>query len=87
MEEEWKVSVIDSGVGMTKEKVTKLFQSGEDVKSIGTMGETGNGIGLLLSREFLVMNRGKISAESDGKNGSTFSFTVPKKPELGGENE
>lgn len=87
LEEEWKVSVIDSGVGMSKEKVTKLFQSGEDVKSIGTMGETGNGIGLLLSREFLVMNRGKISAESDGKNGSTFSFTVPKKPELGGENE
>lgn len=84
-EEEWKVNVIDSGVGMTKEKITKLFQSGEDVKSIGTMGETGNGIGLLLSREFLVMNRGKISAESDGKNGSTFSFTIPKNPELGGE--
>ncbi|MDF3818942.1 histidine kinase N-terminal 7TM domain-containing protein [Leptospira sp. 96542] len=80
----WRLSVIDSGIGMDKETMNRLFQVGEVITSIGTQGETGNGVGLLLSQEFTRMNGGTIHAESDGKTGSSFIVTIPKKPSLEG---
>lgn len=77
--EEWQVSIIDSGVGMSKATKDKLFKVGEVIKSTGTGGETGNGIGLLLCHEFVSVNGGTIYAESDGVSGSRFVFTIPKK--------
>ena len=77
--EDWQVSVIDSGVGMSKAILDKLFKVGEVIKSTGTMGETGNGIGLLLCHEFVSVNGGNLFADSDGVSGSRFVFTIPKK--------
>lgn len=77
--EDWQVSVIDSGVGMSKAILDKLFKVGEVIKSTGTMGETGNGIGLLLCHEFVTVNGGNLFADSDGVSGSRFVFTIPKK--------
>ncbi|MCG6141850.1 sensor histidine kinase [Leptospira mtsangambouensis] len=77
--EDWQVSVIDSGVGMSKAIVDKLFKVGEVIKSTGTQGETGNGIGLLLCHEFVSVNGGTMYADSDGVSGSRFVFTIPKK--------
>ncbi|PKA22917.1 PAS domain-containing sensor histidine kinase [Leptospira sp. mixed culture ATI2-C-A1] len=76
---DWQVSVIDSGVGMSKAIVDKLFKVGEVIKSTGTQGETGNGIGLLLCHEFVTVNGGTMYADSDGVCGSRFVFTIPKK--------
>ncbi|MCW7487604.1 sensor histidine kinase [Leptospira meyeri] len=76
---DWQVSVIDSGVGMSKAIVDKLFKVGEVIKSTGTQGETGNGIGLLLCHEFVTVNGGTMYADSDGVSGSRFVFTIPKK--------
>lgn len=77
--EDWQVSVIDSGVGMSKSILNKLFKVGEVIKSTGTGGETGNGIGLLLCHEFVSVNGGVLFADSDGVSGSKFVFTIPKK--------
>lgn len=77
--EEWQVSIIDSGMGMSKATKDKLFKVGEVIKSTGTGGETGNGIGLLLCHEFVSVNGGTIYAESDGVSGSRFVFSIPKK--------
>ncbi len=74
----WELQVKDTGVGMNSETIAKLFQVGETVKSIGTGGENGNGVGLLLCKEFIDMNAGTISGKSDGMNGSTFIITLPK---------
>lgn len=76
---DWQVSVVDSGVGMSKATVDKLFKAGEVIKSTGTGGETGNGIGLLLCHEFVTVNGGTLFADSDGVSGSRFVFTIPKK--------
>jgi signal transduction histidine kinase len=74
----WELVVKDTGVGMSPETLAKLFQVGEVVKSIGTGGENGNGVGLLLCKEFIDMNGGLISASSDGTTGSTFTISLPK---------
>ncbi|BDA77839.1 hypothetical protein LPTSP3_g07690 [Leptospira kobayashii] len=74
----WRIRVIDTGVGISADILKKLFQVGEVIKSIGTQGENGNGIGLLLCQEFVERNQGKIRVESEIGKGSVFSFTLCK---------
>jgi len=74
----WRIKVIDSGVGMSADILKKLFHVGEVIKSIGTQGENGNGIGLLLCQEFVERNQGKIRVDSEIGKGSVFSFTLSK---------
>ncbi len=71
------VSVADTGVGMSKEEIDKLFKIGEKVNSKGTAGETGTGLGLILCKEFVEKHGGIIWVESEEDLGSTFSFTIP----------
>lgn len=71
------ISVIDSGTGMTKKQIDKLFNH-EDVQvKSGTEGEKGSGLGLVLCKEFVEKNKGLLTIESKPGKGSTFSFTVP----------
>lgn len=71
------VSISDTGVGMDKETVGKLFKIEEDVSTLGTNLEKGTGLGLILCREFVERNNGSISCESELSKGSKFIFTVP----------
>lgn len=73
-----EVTVIDNGVGMSEEDVKKLFKMEEKVSSTGTEGEPSTGLGLLLCKEFVEKNTGKIWAESQKNKGSIFHFTLPK---------
>ena len=76
-----EISVVDNGVGMSEERVQRLFDIGEKHKSsIGTSGEKGTGLGLILCQEFVERHGGKIWAESQPGQGSTFTFTLPKRP-------
>lgn len=72
------VFVKDSGIGMNKDTLDKLFRIEESIKSFGTAGETGTGLGLILCKEFIELHNGKIWAETSPDNGSTFFFTLPK---------
>lgn len=72
-----EVRVKDEGVGISAENLQKLFQIDVKFKSKGTMGETGTGLGLILCREFVEKNGGKIWAESEVGVGSSFFFTIP----------
>lgn len=71
------VNVTDTGVGMTGEELEQLFSIDSKIKKKGTNNEDGSGLGLILCKEFVKLNRGKIWAESSSGNGSTFYFTVP----------
>ena len=73
------VKVTDNGVGMNKDAVDKLFKIDQQVSAIGTMNETGTGLGLLLCREMIELNGGNISVESEKGKGSTFMFSIPVK--------
>ncbi|MBN2663601.1 MAG: PAS domain S-box protein [Bacteroidales bacterium] len=70
-------SVADAGVGMSEDKLEKLFKIGEKITSLGTNNEQGSGLGLLLSKEFVTKHNGKIWAESIINEGSTFYFSIP----------
>ncbi|MGE5395356.1 MAG: two-component regulator propeller domain-containing protein [Candidatus Saccharibacteria bacterium] len=71
------ISIIDSGVGMTPQQVESLFIPEKAVSFNGTGGEKGSGLGLLLCKDFVEMNGGKISVSSSWGKGSCFSFTMP----------
>lgn len=72
------VSVTDNGVGMSNEIIEKLFRIDTQITVVGTKNEKGTGLGLILCKEFIEKNNGKIWVESEINKGSTFYFTVPK---------
>ncbi|MEE9364459.1 MAG: tetratricopeptide repeat-containing sensor histidine kinase [Cellulophaga sp.] len=74
----WEISVRDSGVGMSKEIVDKLFSNDTNTTTYGTNNEKGTGLGLSLCKEMVENNNGVIWAESTLSKGSCFYFTLPK---------
>jgi PAS domain S-box-containing protein len=72
-------AIRDQGVGIDEETQKKLF-SLEVFSSPGTANETGIGIGLVLCKDFVERNHGKIWVESVQYEGSTFYFTLPAAP-------
>lgn len=73
-----QVSFTDHGIGMDREIQEKLFKLGEQVTMLGTENETGTGLGLILCKEMVELNGGKIWFESEPGKGSTFYITLPK---------
>ncbi|MBS3769326.1 MAG: PAS domain-containing sensor histidine kinase [Bacteroidales bacterium] len=76
-EKQTVVSVQDTGVGMPQETADKLFYIENTFSTPGTNKEKGNGLGLILCKEFVEQHGGKIWVESEVSRGSTFSFTIP----------
>lgn len=72
-----EISIIDNGIGISKEDAEKLFKIDVKHSGIGTAGETGTGLGLMLCKEFVEKNKGKIRVESEPGKGSRFIFTLP----------
>jgi two-component system CheB/CheR fusion protein len=68
-----KVTVRDGGIGMTDDQVKELFRVGEKTSRPGTSGETGSGLGLVICREFVEKNGGKIWAESQPDRGTSVT--------------
>jgi two-component system sensor histidine kinase/response regulator len=71
-----RVLVIDNGIGMDQETLTKI-QDNLYYSTNGTAMESGTGLGLMLCRDFLSKNGGALLVESELGNGSVFSFTLP----------
>ncbi len=75
---EWLVSVKDNGIGMNPDVLKILFDKTAPYTTRGTANEKGTGLGLILCKEFVEKNGGKIWVESKPGEGSKFSFTLPK---------
>jgi len=76
---ELTVAVSDTGVGISREIVGKLFHIDENYTTAGTNNEKGTGLGLILCKEFVEKHGGKIWVESEVGKGSTFRFSLPVK--------
>ncbi len=72
-----EVSVIDTGVGISEEKINSLFRIEKQVSTFGTNNEKGTGLGLILCKEFIDKHGGKIKVRSERKNGSEFKVILP----------
>lgn len=72
-----KMTIEDNGVGIREQDLDKLFRIDVNFSTNGTSSEPGTGLGLILCKEFVEQNGGKIWAESELGNGSKFNFTLP----------
>jgi signal transduction histidine kinase len=75
---EWVMSVRDNGIGIKPDVLKILFDKTAPYTTRGTANEKGTGLGLILCKEFVEKNGGKIWVESTEEQGSTFWFTIPK---------
>jgi signal transduction histidine kinase len=74
----WIISVNDNGIGINEKDINRLFLLDSNPTTIGTSQEKGTGLGLILCKEFVERNGGKIWVESKVGAGTTFFFSVPK---------
>ncbi len=72
-----KVSVSDTGYGIKKEDLPKLFHEFKQLETRGAEKTRGTGLGLAISKEIITRHNGEIWAESEVGKGSTFFFTLP----------
>ncbi len=72
------ITVEDTGIGIPENDIEKLFKIEEKVGTRGTEGESSTGLGLLLCKEFIERNGGKIWVESEIGKGTKFIFTLLK---------
>ncbi len=81
-EKDWvHITVQDTGIGMSEEKLETLFSIEKNSSTNGTEREKGTGLGLLVVKEFVLANGGKINVSSTLGEGSKFTFTVPSEKE------
>jgi signal transduction histidine kinase len=73
-----EVCVKDTGTGISHDHREKMFSWGHRASTIGTNGERGSGFGLLVCKEFVERNGGKMWFTSEPGKGSQFYFSLPK---------
>ncbi|MEI7526975.1 MAG: PAS domain-containing sensor histidine kinase, partial [Mariniphaga sp.] len=69
--------VQDTGIGMSKSHMEKMFRIDESSSTPGTQREKGTGLGLILCKDFIEKHGGKIWVESEVGKGSVFKFSLP----------
>ena len=76
----FELKIIDTGIGINTEEMQLIF-SNPKLKQ-GTTGEKGTGLGLILCRDLIKQNSGKISVKSEILKGTTFEIQIPQRAEL-----
>ena len=71
-------SVRDTGIGISKKDLPKVFSRFQQFGRVEGAGPRGTGLGLSIARELVEMHRGKISVDSTEGKGTKFTFTLPK---------
>ncbi len=69
-------SIADNGVGIKEDDINKLFRLDVNLSTYGTNDEKGSGLGLILCKEMIERNEGKIWIKSEEGVGATFTFSL-----------
>ena len=72
-----EIQISDSGIGIAPENIPHLFLIDKNISTPGTNNEKGTGLGLILCKELIEKQGGKIWVESNSGIGTTFNFTLP----------
>ena len=75
-----KITVKDTGIGMSPEEAQKLFHDFVRIKNTKTRAISGSGLGLSITKKFVELYNGEISVSSEPDKGSTFRVILEKKP-------
>ncbi|EKU97791.1 signal transduction histidine kinase [Leptolyngbya sp. PCC 7375] len=73
-----ELTVADTGIGMEKDQLDKIFEAFTQADLSSTRRYGGTGLGLTITREFVRMLNGTISAQSEVNKGSTFIMLLPQ---------
>lgn len=73
-----RVQVADTGVGIPKDDIDKIFEKFTKMQRSGTSGEKGTGLGLSIVKEIVELHGGRIEVDSDEGVGTTFTILIPK---------
>ncbi|WP_216940324.1 sensor histidine kinase KdpD [Acinetobacter sp. BY419] len=76
-DEQVKITIQDTGLGMTEEQMQNLFKPTLGVSVRGTAAEKGAGLGLVLCKRFIDLNHGQIEVDSKEGRGTTFTVHLP----------
>jgi len=74
-----EIKVIDTGIGISPQKIDKIFEPFFQDDVPGSMVNQGSGIGLAIVKEFVALHHGTISAHSEVNEGSCFTVSIPLK--------
>lgn len=72
------IKVIDTGIGISKEFLPKIFNAFEQESTGHSRGYEGSGLGLSISKKYIELLGGEINVESEKKKGSTFEILLPR---------
>lgn len=72
-----KTIISDTGIGIPKEKMSKIFDRFYQVDGSHTREQEGTGIGLALTKELVDLHKGKIDVESEESKGTKFVISIP----------
>jgi PAS domain S-box-containing protein len=73
-----EISIRDTGIGMGKNMVDNLFRLDVNTSRKGTDGESSTGLGLIICKDFIEKNSGKLTVESEVGVGSVFRVSLPQ---------
>ena len=82
-----QMTITDTGIGISKEQQTRLFQSFQQAESSTVRKFGGTGLGLTISKTIVEMMGGRIWINSEPGKGSTFGFTVQMKQAIDGDED
>jgi len=71
-----EVEVVDKGVGISEKDKEKLFNIDQSFSTPGTKYEKGSGLGLIICKEFIELNQGKVWVNTQKNKGTSFKFTL-----------
>ncbi|MGD1007399.1 MAG: ATP-binding protein [Ignavibacteriaceae bacterium] len=72
------ISIVDTGIGISQADIEKIFKLDIQHTTLGTENEKGTGLGLIICKELVEKNGGKIWIESEIGNGTKFFVKLPK---------
>ena len=71
------LKIADTGIGMEQDTINDIFLLKKNKSIVGTNGEEGNGLGLILVRDLIALNKGTIKVISRWNGGTTFEIFLP----------
>jgi signal transduction histidine kinase len=76
-QQEWGITVTDTGQGIPKDELPNIFDSFRQVEGTTTREHGGFGLGLSIVKQLVTLMGGNISVDSELGKGSTFHITLP----------